>query len=295
MIVSQVLRASHGPSVKKWKSDEFVPVEDYKVKFSLDDDRLIEAGVFSMMSKGHLEHHACVSTQVGCKFACRMCSSGKNGFFRNLTTQEILEEIRLLEEQIGVPRLDEILFMGIGEPLDNYDNFVATLKKLAHYSGKLSFATVGLPRRLIELSKEDLPKLKMVWISLHASDDAKRSAIMPVNKAFKIADVLSSAKEFALATKVRVWINYLLFQGFNDSDQDAESLVELMDGSESYFRVQISAPNNDLPEYKGASGLQLEAFENKLKGIGLKNSTFCFNAAGKDVHAGCGEFVYLTK
>ena len=295
MKTTQVLKAVHERSVKKWKSGEFIPVEDRKFKILLDDGHSIEAGVFTMESGGKIEHHACISSQVGCKFACRMCSSGKNGFFRNLTAQEILGEIMLLEKGVGIPKLDEVLFMGIGEPLDNYDNFVAALKQLIHYSGRLSFATVGLPDKLINLSKEDLPRLKMVWISLHASDDAKRSSIMPVNKAFKISDVLDSAKRFTMATKVRVWINYLLFGGFNDSDQDAESLVRLMDGTEAYFRVQISEPNNDLPDYKAASGAQLESFEKKLKDLGLKNDTFCFKAAGKDVQAGCGEFVYLAK
>lgn len=291
----QVLTATHEPTVKKWKSGEFVPVEDRKFKILLDDGHLIEAGVFTMNVRGNIEHHACISSQVGCKFACRMCSSGKNGFFRNLTAQEILGEIRLLEEGVGVSQLDEILFMGIGEPLDNYENFVATLRQLNHYSNRLSFATVGLPDKLIQLSKEDLPRLKMVWISLHASDDAKRSSIIPANRVFKILDVLDSAMRFAIATKVRVWINYLLFRNFNDSDQDAESLVRLMAGTENNFRVQISEPNNDLPGYKAASGVELESFERKLKGLGLKNETFCFKAAGKDVHAGCGEFVYVAK
>ncbi|MEI7424824.1 MAG: radical SAM protein [Candidatus Staskawiczbacteria bacterium] len=291
----QVLRAVHERTVKKWKSCEFIPIEDRKFKILLDDGHSIEAGVFTMESKGNIEHHACISSQVGCKFACRMCSSGKNGFLRNLTAQEILGEIRLLEEGIDISRLNEILFMGIGEPLDNYDNFVAALKQLTHYSDRLSFATVGLPDKLISLSKEDLPRLKMAWISLHASDDIKRSSIMPVNRVFKISDVLDSAKRFAMATKVRVWINYLLFQGFNDFDHDIELLVKLMEGTETYFRVQISEPNNDLPDYKAASGAQLELFERKLKDLGLKNDTFCFKAAGKDVQAGCGEFVYLAK
>lgn len=295
MKITQTLKVRHKNIVKKWKSGEFSPIEDRKFKIILDDNHLIEAGVFSMKSKGNTEYHACISTQAGCKFACQMCSSGKNGFFRNLNTQEILDEIKILEKQTDKSSLDEILFMGIGEPLDNYDNFVAALKQLPQYSGRLSFATVGLPNKLIMLSKEDLPKLKMVWISLHASSDKKRSLIMPVNKSFNIAAVLNSAKEFALSTKVEIWINYLLFQNFNDSNQDAELLVKLMKNSEPYFKVQISAPNNDLIDYKAATRAQLESFESKLKEMGLKNDTFCFEAAGKDVHAGCGEFIYLAK
>lgn len=295
MKIIQVSKVSHERAIKRWKSEEFVPIEDYKFKILLDDGRSIEAGVFCMEKGGHVEYHACISTQAGCKFACQMCSSGRSGFSRNLTDKEILEEIKLLEEHVNRPQLDEILFMGIGEPLDNYDNFVAALKRLAHYSEKLSFATVGLPDKLIKLSKEDLPRLKMVWISLHASEDKKRSSIMPINKTFTIASVLNSAREFALVAKVPVWINYLLFKGFNDSIQDAELLVRLMGGTEAYFRVQISEPNSNLSKYEAASGSQLESFENTLKSLGLKNNTFCFKAAGKDVHAGCGEFIYQAK
>ena len=295
MKITQTSIVKHKNIIKKWKSGEFNPIEDYKFKILLDDNHIIEAGVFSMKTKRGIEHHACVSTQAGCKYGCKMCSSGKNGFSRNLSAQEILDEIKLLEKKVGVPMLDEILFMGIGEPLDNYDNFVSALKQLPSYGGRLSFATVCLPKKLIELSRENLPKLKMVWISLHASSDKKRSIIMPVNKIFNIKTILNAAKKFALSTKIDVWINYLLFQDFNDSDKDAELLVKLMKNSESYFKIQISAPNNNIPNHKAADGSQLILFESKLKKLGLKNDIFCFEAAGKDVHAGCGEFVYLVK
>lgn len=295
MKIVKTLEASYKHDSEKWKLNGPIPTEDYKFTILLDDDHLIEVGVFCVKSQGCIEYHACISTQVGCKFGCRMCSSGKNGFFRNLTSQEILDEIKLLEDYIGCTQLDQILFMGIGEPLDNYDNFIDALKKLTHYSGRLSFATVGLPDKFIKLSKEYLPKLKMVWVSLHASVDDKRSLIMPVNRSFKIAAVLNSAKEFALITTARVWINYLLFQGFNDSTEDAKSLVKLMKDSEGYFKVQISKPNNNFSGYEASTGLQLRLFENKLKSLGLKNETFCFEASGTDVDAGCGQFIYLVK
>ena len=182
MKILQVSKVVHGNTPRKWMSGDYLPVEDRKVKISLDDSRTIEAGVFSFLFRGRIEHHACISTQVGCKFGCQMCSSGRNGFFRNLTHSEIIEQIALLEREVVKQRLDEILFMGIGEPLDNYDNFVAALTTLAPYSGKLAFATVGLPQKLIDLSREVLPALRMAWISLHASDDRKRASLMPVAK-----------------------------------------------------------------------------------------------------------------
>ena len=292
MEIAKVSKVHYGNVVKKWKSGKFLPIEDRKLRLLLDDGYSIEAGIFSMKSKDIIEHHACISCQVGCKFACEMCSSGKNGFFRNLTTEEMLDEIRLLEAEMGLERLDEILFMGIGEPLDNYDNFVNALKALSRYSGSLSFATVGLPSRLDNLSKESLPAIKMVWISLHASDDLKRSLIMPVNRTFGITDVLASAKKFSMTTSGRVWINYLLFQDFNDTDKDADLLVKLMEGTETHFGLQISAPNNNLANYKASSMTRLESFETKLKSLGLKNDVFCFEPAGKEVKAGCGEFIY---
>lgn len=276
----------------------FQPLVDYKFKILLFDRNSIEAGVFELLIDGAREMHACISTQVGCKFGCAMCASGKNGFIRNLTKEEILKQVEFLCDSVNISAFDHIVFMGIGEPLDNYDNFVASALELIRsnnfYAGRLSFATAGLPKKLLCLMQESIPAFQMLWISLHAPSDEKRVKIMPINRAFPIEEVLSAAKEFASNTPTNVWINYMLFRGFNDGIDDANELADLLFETESIFSVMITEPNNNLPLYSAANAFDLKIFEEYLLKAGVKNHTVCFTAAGKSVNAGCGEFI-LTR
>lgn len=280
----------------RWKDEVFQPLIDHKFRFSLIDGKTIEAGVFELLVDGKREVHVCVSTQAGCKFGCVMCSSGKVGFSRNLTEDEILSQIRMLSESVGVQAFDHVVFMGIGEPLDNYENFVGSVSQLTSgdsvYIGRLSFATVGLPDKLIRLSYEPIPAFRMLWISLHAPTDEKRIQIMPVDKAFKINEILNAAREFACHMSTEVWINYMLFRGFNDSYKDAKNLSDLLVDTEKSFSVMITEPNNNLPQYFGADVSDLKRFEQYLYSAGVRNRITRFIAAGKQVHAGCGEFVF---
>ncbi|MFZ1654607.1 MAG: radical SAM protein [Candidatus Moraniibacteriota bacterium] len=281
---------------EKWRDEVFQPLVDHKFRLLLSDGNTIEAGVFELLVDETKEIHACISTQAGCKFGCAMCTSGREGFSRNLTKGEILCQIRLLSGAAGIRMFDHIVFMGIGEPLDNYDNFVGSVTDLvnsdASYAGRLSFATVGLPQKLLRLSREPIPAFRMLWISLHAPTDEKRAQIMPVDKAFSILEILGAAKEFANRVSTEVWINYMLFQGFNDGVDDAKSFAGLLTGTESTFSVMITEPNNDLAQYRGADVSDLKRFEGYLRSAGVKNRIARFIAAGKQVNAGCGEFVF---
>lgn len=282
---------------ERWRDEVFQPLVDHKFKILLSDGNAIEAGVFELLVNGRKEMHACISTQAGCKFGCTMCSSGKNGFSRNLTREEILKEVQCLSDRVMVPMFDHVVFMGIGEPLDNYNNFVGSVAGLVDsnkaYAGRLSFATVGLPRKLLRLAQEQIPAFRMLWVSLHAPTDEKRIKIMPVDRAFKIQDILEAARKFAIRTPTEVWINYMLFRGFNDDVEDAEILASLLMRTEGIFSVMITEPNNDLPQYQGADILDLRRFEEYLRSAGVKNRIARFIAAGKQVNAGCGEFVFV--
>lgn len=297
MKIVQKSSFTYPPDVSdRWKGEIFQPLVDYKFKFLLSDGNAIEAGVFELLVNGAKEVHACVSTQAGCKFGCAMCTSGQNGFVRNLMKEEILAQINLLSDVANVQTFDHIVFMGIGEPLDNYDNFVGGVTDLVSgniaYAGKLSFATVGLPQKLLRLLQEPIPAFRMLWISLHAPTDEKRVQIMPVDKAFSVQKILDAAKKFANRASTEVWINYMLFRGFNDSVDDAKSLADLLLGTEGIFSVMITEPNNDLPQYQGADVSDLKRFEGYLKEAGMKNRIARFIAAGKQVNAGCGEFIF---
>ncbi len=281
---------------ERWKGEVFQPLVDHKFRLLLSDGNAIEAGVFELLVSGTKEIHACISTQAGCKFGCAMCTSGRNGFVRNLTEEEILTQIQLLSNDTEVAVFDHAVFMGIGEPLDNYDNFVGSVARLvsknASYAGRLSFATVGLPQKLLRLLREPIPAFRMLWVSIHAPTDEKRIRIMPVDKAFPVREILDAARTFADHMPTEVWINYMLFRGFNDGINDAESLVGLLLGTEDIFSVMITEPNNDLPQYQGADVSDLKRFGAYLQEAGVKNRVARFIAAGKQVNAGCGEFIF---
>lgn len=274
----------------------FQPIIDYKFQIRLFDGNSIEAGVFKLLVGSNQEMHACISIQAGCKFGCAMCTSGRNGFVRNLTKEEVFTQVKLLANEVNITVFDHVVFMGIGEPLDNYDNFVGSVASIvddnSNYAGRLSFATVGLPQKLLRLLSEPIPMFRMLWISLHAPSDEKRVQIMPVDKAFPVQEILGAAKKFAFQTSTEVWINYMLFRKFNDGFDDAKALTELLHGTENIFSIMITEPNNNLPQYVGADIADLCRFEEYLKDIGIKNRVARFIAAGKQLNAGCGEFIF---
>lgn len=279
----------------KWDKDNFKPLKDLKVSIALDDGNIIEAAVFLLNIDGKIEKHACISTQVGCKFGCQFCSSGKNGFKRSLTKKEILEEINLLCDMENSKVLDRLVFMGIGEPMDNYDNVIESIKELVNlnswYKNKISLATNGVSERLEQLADENLP-LDMIWISLHAPTNKKRSELMPVNEQYPIESVLKSAKIYAKKTKKIVWLNYLLYNGFNNTSEDIKNLFLILNGNEKYFGLIITEPNNDYKNYRRGEYEDLVRFEQMLISMGLKNKIVRFVTAGKEVGAGCGEFIF---
>lgn len=281
---------------KRWQNVSFRPTADHKIRIRLCDGNMIEAGAFELLVNGTREVHACISTQAGCKYGCSMCTSGKRGFYRNLSVGEILGQIRLLAETVAVPVFDRVAFMGIGEPLDNYDNFVQSVTTLTtehkDYMGRLSFATVGLPDRLLALVEERLPPFRSLWVSLHAPSDDKRGQIMPIARSFSIKDTLDAAKQFARSTTAGVCLNYMLFLRFNDSIMDAHALATVISGTEDIFSLLITEPNADLPRYEAAGSSDLQRFEVYLRECGVKNRIFQFVPAGTKVDAGCGEFVF---
>lgn len=282
---------------RQWKDLTFRPTRDLKLSIKLDDGNIIECAVFKMEKDGEIEEHACISTQVGCKFGCKFCTSGKNGFIRNLNKEEIYQEIELLAKEESIKKFDCIVFMGIGEPLDNYDAVTETVQRLINekdlYTGKrkIGIATNGgMIDNVKKLSSLNLPI--ELWISLHAIDDKKRSLIMPVNKSVQIDQVLASAEDYATTTGRPVWLNYMLFPGFNDSNEDVLKLAEVLNGKTDKFSIILTEPNNDIDDYKKADYKDILIFEQKLIDVGIKNKIFRFVTAGKKVGGGCGEFIF---
>lgn len=296
MKVQSVKSFSHPlDEAAEWKAEEFRPLRDHKVKIELDDGSVIESGIFEIITNGKSEVHACISTQAGCKFGCHFCSSGRNGFQRNLSHHEILQEISTLAEIGGRRAFDRVMYMGIGEPLDNFDNVVESITQLLDrfpsYHQNISLATIGIIPRLKELALLRLP-LRMIWVSLHAAFDEKRSKIMPIGKSSKIKEVVSAANSFAKMSATGTWINYMILRDFNDQKEDAVMLADLLSGTEDSLSIMITTPNGAVPGYTSGTKQDVYRFQKLLVQEGVQNRTVRFFAVGQPVNACCGEFIF---
>lgn len=280
----------------KWHNVIFQPIEDYKFSIRLNDGGIIECAAFRLVEKGNEEMHACISTQAGCKFNCQFCASGRNGFLRNLTAEEILNQIDIMTESLQILRFDHVVFMGIGEPMDNLKNVCAAVKERVgtnpYYDRRFSLASVGLIGKFDELLGASLP-LRMFWLSLHSAIDEKRRMIMPVAKAYRAKDLISKALEFAIKSGAETWINYMILHGFNDLDDDVSALVHLLRNTERYLSVMITIPNGNIGSFLPGTADDADSFEKRLASAGIKNRINRFFAAGRSVNAGCGEFIFL--
>ena len=173
----------------------------------------------------------CVSSQVGCKFACAFCASGQAGFRRNLSAGEIVGEV-LLAAQAWGERPGNLVFMGVGEPLDNYDEVLRAIRILNHPDGlgigarRITLSTCGVIPGIQRLMNEGL-QIELS-VSLHAPDDATRSRLMPANRRYPLADVLAACKAYAEKTKRIITFEYTLVRGINDSAAQAEQLARLL-------------------------------------------------------------------
>lgn len=283
----------------EWKDILFKPIKDHKFSIELDDGAVIECASFELIENGKHEMHACISTQAGCKFACHFCVSGMHGFIRNLTSREIFGEVSTMASSLGIHHFDHVVYMGIGEPLDNLVSVDGSIRLMTEndpwYARRLSIATVGIASKLKRLQELN-PPLRMLWASLHAATEQKRSLIMPVAaRACSIRDMLDAVIMFATESKVQTWINYMILHGFNDLDEDVEAFAGLLYRTNDILNVMITIPNGGVKGFCPGTTYDAQGFERRLIGAGVKNQIARFFAAGRPVNAGCGEFVFLPK
>ncbi len=177
----------------------------------------------------------CISTQVGCKMGCRFCASAIAGFVRNLEPSEILMQIYETEKDMGI-RVSGVVLMGIGEPLDNYDNVVKFLRLISDKNGNnlslrhVSLSTCGIVPRIYELAELHLGLT--LSVSLHSADNDKRSEIMPVNRTYNMNSLIEACRSYIEKTGRRVTFEYAVIDNVNSSDKDADKLADLLRGNE---------------------------------------------------------------
>ncbi len=230
----------------------------------------------------------CVSTQVGCKMGCRFCASAIAGFVRDLTPSEILMQIYETEKNSNV-KISGLVLMGIGEPLDNYDNVLKFLELLSSKDGNnfslrhVSLSTCGIVPKIYELAKLKLGLT--LCISLHSSENSARSEIMPVNRAYNIQELLEACRHYIAETGRRITFEYAVIDGVNSSDADADRLSDLLRGINCHVNL---IPINKVKErnYSTAANA-VSAFAARLEKRGI-NATVR-RTLGSDIEAACGQ------
>lgn len=256
-----------------------------KYLFRLFDGNFIE----SVLMKYKYGYTLCVSSQVGCKMGCTFCASTKSGCVRNLMPSEILGQIHAAQRDMNI-RVSHVVMMGMGEPLDNYDNTIRFLKLVSDEKGlnlsmrNISLSTCGIVPRIYDLSNERLQLT--LSISLHAPNDTMRSQVMPVNKKYNVAELIKACKDYTNATSRRISFEYAMIRNVNDSDECAYELTSLLKGMLCHVNL-IPANEIDESEHKRSTNERLQRFMNILNSRGV--NTTIRRSLGSDIDASCGQ------
>ncbi len=279
-----------------------------KYLFVLEDGNSIESVLIPDEDRLTL----CVSTQVGCKLNCAFCLTGKGGFVRDLSRSEIIEQILSVQRDIKKSlirqdiqdkiylktnpvnpvkeKITNIVLMGMGEPLDNYENAVKSIKTMISPNGlkiparRITLSTSGLIPEIKQLAKENL-KINLA-ISLNASDNKTRDKIMPVNKKYPIEELLKALKEYPLPPNRRITFEYVMIKGLNDSIEDAKRLSNILKNIKCKINLipfnSFEGSDYETPEYKN-----VEEFQNLL--ISRHYTAIIRKSKGADIYAACGQ------
>lgn len=256
-----------------------------KYLFRLPDGNCIE----SVVMRYHYGNTICVSSEVGCRMGCRFCASTQNGLARVLTAGEIAAQVYAASADLG-ERISHIVLMGIGEPLDNYDNVLKFLHLISSPEGagigmrNISLSTCGLVPQIGRLAEEKLGLT--LSISLHAPTDALRSSMMPVNDAYPLAQLIPACRAYQKITGRRISFEYSMVKGVNDSPECARQLAQLLKGMGAHVNLIPINPVDGSP-YTASDAANVERFKDLLGRLGL-NATVR-RRLGTDISAACGQ------
>ncbi|OOM78270.1 23S rRNA (adenine(2503)-C(2))-methyltransferase RlmN [Clostridium sp. BL-8] len=256
-----------------------------KFLFGFKDGNLIE----SVLMRYKHGNSICISTQVGCAMGCKFCASTIEGKVRNLTTGEILSQVLVVQNYIN-ERISNIVLMGSGEPLDNYENVVKFLEVVSAEYGlnigqrHITLSTCGLVPKIYELADRELSVT--LAISLHAFSDEKRKEIMPIANKYSINEILEACQYYIRKTNRRITFEYALVKDVNDGTEDAKALGRLLKGMLCHVNL---IPVNEIKEnsYKRSSKKSIDDFSEILKNHGIEVTVR--REMGSDINAACGQ------
>jgi len=265
-----------------------------KFGFRLGDGNIIESVLIPEPDRNTL----CISSQVGCAMGCAFCLTGTMGFKRNLTPAEIVNQIcgvrdyllaQPREQLIGPDRVTNVVFMGMGEPLNNLENVLDSLSIVTEQKGldltprRITVSTCGIVPKMRELGEKSPVNLA---ISLHAVDDETRRRLMPINDRYSIDELLDACRDFPMPKRKRIMFEYILLKGINDSDRDARELARKLSGIPCKINLLPYNESAGLP-YQSPGMDRLLAFQQIL--LEAHYTVFIRNSRGADISAACGQ------
>jgi 23S rRNA (adenine2503-C2)-methyltransferase len=265
-----------------------------KFAFTLDDGAVIESVLIPEPDRNTL----CISSQVGCAMNCSFCLTATMGFTRNLSPSEIVNQVVAVgdfirnepkSKLIGPDRVTNLVFMGMGEPLNNLENLIKSISILTEQRGldmtnrRITVSTCGIASKMIELGEKTDVNLA---ISLHAVDDKTRDSLMPVNSRYSLTELLQACRDYPMAKRKRIMFEYILLKGINDSDEEAHELARIL--RDIPCKINL-LPYNESPglPYKSPSRNRVYAFQKIVRDAGY--SVFIRTSRGEDISAACGQ------
>lgn len=262
-----------------------------KVSIVLKDGLKVE----TVLMKHKDRHTVCLSTQVGCPLGCLFCETGKMGFERNLTYSEIISQIIYFLREKRLLKIDNVVFMGMGEPFLNYDNLIEAIRIINHEdyfnlgARNISVSTSGIPEKIKRFADEGL-QINLA-ISLHATDDSTRSKIMPINQTHPLKELFKAIDYYVEKTNRKVMFEYLLLDKINDTPEDARRLVDLLKHRLHFINLIRYNPTSS--NFKPSSKKRVEEFKKILSKNNLNYGER--DSMGVEIKGACGQLVTKNK
>lgn len=270
------------------QNEKFISKKDNTIKyvFNTDDEQMIESVFIPTQKRATV----CISTQVGCAYGCSFCASGANGLVRNLRVDEIVSQVLFIKQDNPMRAITNIVVMGMGEPLANYDNTIKALKIFNNSdcfeigARKITLSTCGLPPQIMALAKEGM-QIELS-ISLHAAVDELRNKLMPVNKKYPLNELIKTAKKYTQVANRIVTFEYIMIGSVNDSKEDAKNLSKLLQG----FQTKVNLIPFNSVESSDYLPVKKEVFEAFCKVLEQNKINYTIRRSrGSDIKGACGQ------